>query len=483
MIALPRNLNLRRRCACGLLTLAVLGGCAAPFKTNYLSGSRRLDAEKLDAAAAATNPAVAANDPKAISLRKAMGQEPTTPDEALAGVMDELYEIGAIDRAAQQQLMADLKEAKPEHYALIVEQFQAALAYRRQLAERESHEQTQVASDAAEHDAHASTAAHTVSHHASPSASAASSTDSPSPVAPSAAVAVADRATVARDAVIVSSPATASAESDHVSTSPAAAAALVGGDRELQQASMTAAPAGIAMSGDWRKELDAAIADLERTVPAQPATVVDLNEHFRLRALQLIAGREEEAYRPIPGASPAQQDYWSKQLFAMGAYMKGAGTLDDKQRAAAALVHLDDARAALAQLATLQIHNFAFVKRVDGFGAYETLPDIRFEPGATVTLYAEVENFASTSTAAGFETLLSTSYQVVDASGRRIEGAQFPDVSDVCKGRRRDFHLQYGVKLPTRISPGKYHLELMITDQRSGKLGHAALPFEINAER
>jgi hypothetical protein len=100
-----------------------------------------------------------------------------------------------------------------------------------------------------------------------------------------------------------------------------------------------------------------------------------------------------------------------------------------------------------------------------------------------VTIYAEVENFASNSTAAGYETVLGTSYQVVDSSGHRIDGAQFPDVTDVCKGRRRDFHLQYGVNLPTRISPGAYHLELTITDQRSGKIGHAALPFEINAGR
>jgi hypothetical protein len=470
MNAPPRSLNLRRRCACGLLTLAVLGGCAAPFKTNYLSGSRRLEAGAggASAAASASDATTAAYDPKAISLRKAMGQEPSTPDEALAGVLDQLREIHAIDPAAEQQLIADLKGAKPEHYALIVEQFQAALAYRQQLAERESQEQMQLASDAATSESRAtSTAAHVVSHHGAPHAP-----------APTASV-VADPPVEPQDAVVVSS---SQRNDDHQARVESESVPGVADDK-LRQASLNAAAGAVPMSGDWRQELDASIADLERTAPAQPATVTDLDGHFRLRVMQLIAGREEDAYRPIPGASPAQQDYWSKQLYAMAAYLKGAGTIDDKQRAAAALVHLDDARAALAQLATLQIHNLAFVKRVDGFGAYETLPDLKFEPGATVTLYAEVENFASTSTAQGFETLLSTSYQVLDASGRRIEGAQFPDVADVCKGRRRDFHLQYGVKLPKRISPGKYQLELMITDQRSGKLGRAALPFEINAER
>jgi hypothetical protein len=72
---------------------------------------------------------------------------------------------------------------------------------------------------------------------------------------------------------------------------------------------------------------------------------------------------------------------------------------------------------------------------------------------------------------------------VVDQSGRRVEGGQFPEISDLCKSRRRDFHMQYGVALPKRIYAGEYELELIITDQQSGKIGRASLPFEIMAER
>jgi hypothetical protein len=236
-------------------------------------------------------------------------------------------------------------------------------------------------------------------------------------------------------------------------------------------------------AGDWRSELDAAIVELERTVRPQPATVAELHEHMRLRTLQLLAGREEEAYRAIPGTSPAQQDFWSKQLFAMSAYLNGAEDLDDKQRAAGALVHLDEARAALSELATLQVRNFMFVKSVDGYGAYEPQTVTRFQAGEQVALYAEVENFRSASGEDGYRTALATSYQVVDKTGRRVEGGQFPEISDVCRSRRRDFHMQYGVALPKRIYPGEYELELIITDQQSGKIGRASLPFEIAAER
>src|SRR5262245_6762696 len=108
-------------------SILAAGGCAAPLMTSYLSGSRRQAAEA--SATLEVDPAAAETDPKARALRKALGQQPATEDEALAGVLDELEEIGAIDQAAQQELLSDLKAAKPEHYHLLVEQFQAALAY------------------------------------------------------------------------------------------------------------------------------------------------------------------------------------------------------------------------------------------------------------------------------------------------------------------------------------------------------------------
>jgi hypothetical protein len=204
---------------------------------------------------------------------------------------------------------------------------------------------------------------------------------------------------------------------------------------------------------------------------------------MRLRTLQLLAGRDEEAYRPIPGASPDQQDYWSKQLFAMDAYLDAGGKLDDKQRAAAALGALDEARAKLSELATLQIRNAAFVASVDGFGSYEPSKSKSFQPGQKVTLYAEVENFRSNPAEDGYHTSLATSYQVLDSTGRRVDGKQFPDVADRCRNRRRDFHMQYELPLPTRIYPGEYVLELTITDHNSGKIGQTTLPFEIAGDK
>jgi hypothetical protein len=167
----------------------------------------------------------------------------------------------------------------------------------------------------------------------------------------------------------------------------------------------------------------------------------------------------------------------------MSAYLDAGGKLDDKQRAAAALSALDDARAKLAELATLQVRNAAFVTAVDGFGAYTPVKATKFQPGQSVTLYAEVENFRSNSTEEGYHTSLATSYQVLDKTGRRVDGRQFPDVVDKCRNRRRDFHMQYQFPLPTRIYPGEYDLQLTITDHNSGKIGQATLPFEIAGDQ
>jgi hypothetical protein len=200
---------------------------------------------------------------------------------------------------------------------------------------------------------------------------------------------------------------------------------------------------------------------------------------MRLRMLMLMAGLENDSLTPIPGASSTEQDYWSKQLFALSTYFDSTRQPDMKQRAAGSLVHLDAARAKLAELATLQVRNLTFVDSVDGYGLYEVHEAARFKPGDQVNLYAEVDNFRSESTKDGYRTALATSYEVVDPQGHRVDGAQFPEVEDICRNQRRDFHMQYGVALPTRIYPGKYELRLIITDQLSNKIGQATLPFEI----
>jgi len=387
-------------------------------------------------------------------------------EAALAEVLDELSEINAMDAGAKELLMADLRGAKRENWPLIVRQFRSALAYRQQLAEREQ----RLATNTTQHVAKAATAAAVDTETAARARTIAQPVSVEIP--PTGAFNTESHLTAVAPSTRSTLRAVAPAPPQILSAPPAVATP----QPITQQASYVAA---VATTSDWRQHLHQAIADLHTQVEPAPGSTDEVNEHMRLRLLQLLAGDEEGALAPIPGATAVQQDYWNKQLFAVSTFLDADRQPNDKQRAAGALLHLDQARAKLSELATLQIRKLAFVDSVDGYGAYEVHEATTFRPGEQVTLYAEIENFSSQSTKQGYRTVLGTSYEVVDENGKRIDNAQFPEVEDVCQNPRRDFHMQYTVTLPTRLPADTYELRLIITDAQSQKIGQASLPIEI----
>lgn len=407
-----------KACALAALLIPIAGGCSAPWGGSALARN-------------ATNPFTSSVAPS-----ESAPKGPHTEEEALADVFDDLEAIGKIDPMAREKLTNDLRSVKPENWPLMVKQFKSALAYRQQLAEQET-----------------------------------------MPVAAKSPPAPEDANTV----MVSDAQPTVSASTERVLAQvaqplpPPPAPRNITNESVVQQASYSSAPTNTT----WTDDLDAVIAKLEHETGHDPGSTDEVHQHMRLRLLYLLAGRQSDAMSPIPGAAPEQQDYWAKQLFALSSYLDNERQPDDKQRAAASLMHLDQARAKLAELATLQLRNLTFVDSVDGYGVYQRRETRQFRPGDQVTLYAEVENFRSESTKEGYRTALSTSYEVVDASGQRVDGRQFPDVEDICQNQRRDFHMQYGVALPTRIYPGEYQLRLTITDQLSHKIGQASVPFEI----
>ena len=65
-------------------------------------------------------------------------QRPKSEEEALADVFDDLRQIGEADPLAREKLTAELRSVKPELWPAMVTQFKSALAYRQQLAQRET---------------------------------------------------------------------------------------------------------------------------------------------------------------------------------------------------------------------------------------------------------------------------------------------------------------------------------------------------------
>jgi hypothetical protein len=219
--------------------------------------------------------------------------------------------------------------------------------------------------------------------------------------------------------------------------------------------------------------------ELTRIAPSSPATTAEVHQHITLRVLRLLTGDTEAALQPIPHISPIEQDYWSRQLFALATYLDHHAQIDGKRRAAASVIHLDEAVSSLRELGSLSVRNLSFCKSVYGYGTIEPYETDRFSPGEQVTLYVEVENYHSRSTEKGFCTSLGSTYELLNDDGTRVGGGEIPDVDDCCRSRRRDFHIQYKLTLPEKLSPGPYRLNLLIKDRQSDKIGQASAAFEI----
>ncbi len=482
-----------------MLPLLICAGCQVPGSTtNYAKNT----ANPFE-----TGQPVEASEVEKPVIQTVSAEEPSqkTSQADLSSVLDELDEIGDVDPLAREKLTNDLRDVKPELWPLMIQQFKSAMAFRKQLSEEDTELVGATVPHQPDHAQQNKIKASTASHSASssdneskplsnkPMAGAATETPSSAPVI------VSDASPAAPTAKMMAYPTTSSeamttppsstfAANDSAynaaqplptppTHNPSQAIATAHSDPLIRPA--TYVSTSPTTTGDWQQHLQQAIGKLESTVSDRPASTAELHEHVQLRMLYLLAGQRGEAMLPVPGATPTMQDYWSKQLFAISTHLDHQQQPDQKRRAASSLIHLDQARAKLAELATLQIRNLSFVDSVSGYGTYEIHESKEFRAGDPVTLYTEVENLRSESTPKGYQASLSTSYEVVDASGQRVDGRQFPDVEDLCQNPRRDFHMQYGVSLPTRIYPGEYQLRLTITDQLSHKIGQATVPFVI----
>jgi hypothetical protein len=435
----------------------------------------------------------------------------------MAGVIDKLRQVRAIDPAAEQKLLDQLRTTPASSWPLVAEQFRASLAYHEQLkmidrkrpgdSDSRGDERLAMREGAAQSTSRVPLRINT-SADQTPLASRATGDDS----TPIGSLVDPHRAVAGDDAMLVSSSPhnlpnpvgdSTGAIVNDAQSAPADFAADGGARpidgapaaRRLPQPADTAVvntkletPADSSTNKavkqrapdvDWQQLVNDAAADLANRVADSPSTTAEIHQHVSLRVLWLLAGNTEKALEPIPHITPAQQDYWSRQLFALATYLDHHTQPDDKRRAAASVTHLDEAVSHLREMGSLSLRNLAFCKNVYGYGAIEPYDKDSFAPGQQVTLYVEVENYHSRSTDKGFCTSLGSTYELLDEHGTRVGGDEFPDIDDCCRSRRRDFHIQFGLKLPEKLPPGKYQLQLVVKDRQSDKIGNATATFEI----
>ena len=403
------------------------------------------------------NASANAGQPPAKPGTTAAGKLPNSPDpRVFDDVLAELAALGPIQPEAQQRLIEDLRKTPPDQWPVLVQTFKAAMAYRRRRAERSSEESTATAGEMAQR------------------------TDSPLPnrVVPPLNVSATDA---------VSNPAKPVGNGPSIGAAnqtPALPAAGSPANATIVTTQASESAAGrVAAEGTWQQHLDAAIRDLDRQVQASPQDSEALANHVHLRLLDLAAGRRDDALKPIPGLSPAQQDYWSKQLFALATYLDSQRVSDPGRRAAEAGIHLNRAVASLAEQSPLVVRNLAFCTDVQSYGVLKRVEPAEFKPGQQLLLYAEVENFKCEETAHGFHTSLEARYQILDSQGRRVAHDDLPLTEEDCQNRRRDFFVHYFLTLPKSIYDGSYRLELTIEDKLAKKIGQSTIDFSVKEKK
>ena len=115
---------------------ALLAGCAAtPWGSPTSSTTKPASGEAKE-----TKPSAA----------KSSGSEADA--QSLKQVMSELQQVGAIDPAAQDKLMADLKQVDPSLWPMVLQTFRAEAAYKRREEQREAARQKQDAREQDDHD-------------------------------------------------------------------------------------------------------------------------------------------------------------------------------------------------------------------------------------------------------------------------------------------------------------------------------------------
>jgi hypothetical protein len=368
-------------------------------------------------------------------------------------VLAEVQKAGALDPESQNKLVQDLQQTDPSLWPLVVQQFRATMAYRQEVQQRQSLSGTQ----------------QTPSGQPLAVANSQAATGTPGVVA--------DNSRGCTSALPGSQQPAAGAQQAAAAQPPTTVAASAAAN-PVASASYTTSAAD-----DWRSHLTAAIKLREAELHNPAKNEDDEARQAQLRLMYLLAGRRDDALLPMPGAAPATQGFWSAELYGLSAYLDTEHTPDASHRAAEAKQRLGEALTKIGESCPLVVRNLTFCKAVQSYGCTQAFEKYEFAPAQEVIIYAEVENLANESTPHGYHTALASSYQIFDARGQRVGEAEFPLSEETCRNPRRDYYVDYRLRLPDRIYSGSHTLQLTIVDQVAHKTGQSTMEFKIETNK
>ena len=403
--------------------------------------------------------------------------------QAVAAMMAEIERIEPLEPSVRARLAEDLAQTAPELRPLVLQQFRASVAYRRQMEQREMLAGLKPEPAAEPRPATALLPAEVA---ARPAPATAPDRQRASQREPDLGGEAMEAGYSGVQDAPVSGDRPAAADQPERAAYPLPQAPPSGAACQAPGAiQLTSHVAPSAACDDWQYHLAAAIRSLEAKPLAEAQSVEAMAEHARLRLLYLLAQRRDDAVRPIPVAASElrdAQEFWSNELYGLAVWLDSQRTADTARRAEEARRHLGAALTRLARMSPLVVRNLAFVTEVQSFGSYQQCKKYEFAPEEMVLLYAEVENLTSEQTPRGFHAARRSSYQILDGRGHRVAEHESASSEEYCQNPRRDFFIGCQFRLPKRIYPGKHTLQFTVEDLKAQKVGQSSIEFSVKGD-
>lgn len=212
---------------------------------------------------------------------------------------------------------------------------------------------------------------------------------------------------------------------------------------------------------------------LEERIERLPDQEVSMGQRARLRLLHLVMGNQREAVRPIDTIAPEFQDFWRNEILGLHTLLDEKSIPDQSQRCALAQYHMQEGQAAFAKTCPMEIRNMQLIEipdhQVVGYGIYEPSRG-EYLAGKKAYLYAELENVSTKKLSDGYFTKVGSRYEIIDANGNSVVKHDCNVCEDLCRSRRRDVYIWISIDLPTTLYPGRYVVQLTITDMNHPNL-------------
>lgn len=134
---------------------------------------------------------------------------------------------------------------------------------------------------------------------------------------------------------------------------------------------------------------------------------------------------------------------------------------------------------------SLHMSNIQLCRKVSGFGVYDTFESNTFLAGREqpMIVYAELENFRSTQDVRGQYQVKLTQEIVLynESDGLAVWKQPTAEIVDRSRNRRRDFFVVQLIRLPARLSVGKYRLKIRVNDVVGGSIDESSVQIQIVA--